>query len=248
MNKNIFTRDEFLAKHDIREATLREWESARLIKPAGYTDGKIPVYSEETGERIGAIQRLTELGYEIEEIQKILKKVGLPKKIEKKKNTEEPAPYLTVGDLAERVGLSPRTIKHWEDKGIIEPDMRSEGGFRLYSGGYVYLCELVRDLQLFGYTLEEIKKVSEYFRYFLAIQENPDAFPKGEVSGKLDAMLTEIKVLFDKMGLLQKGIKRWENLLKKKRKEILDLKNKNPKREGKKSKGEKNEQDRLHRA
>src|SRR4030042_4390493 len=148
MNKNIFTRDEFLAKLNLLDASLREWEKANLVKPAGDTDGKIPLYSEETGERIGAIQSLAELGYEIEEIQKIRKKVGLPKKIEKKRNSEEPTPYLTVGDLAEQVGLSPRTIKHWEDKGIIEPDMRSEGGFRLYSEGYVYLSALVRDLQL----------------------------------------------------------------------------------------------------
>jgi len=246
MNKNIFTRDEFLGKFNLEEASLREWERARLVKPAGYTDGKIPLYSEETGERIGAIQRLADLGYQIEEIQKILKKVGLPKKAEKERSLNESTSYLTVGDLAERVGLSPRTIKHWEDKGIIEPDMRTEGGFRLYSGAYVYLCELVRDLQLFGYSLEEIKEISDYFRYFLALQENPDEFPKAEVSGKLDAMLTEIKVLFEKMGLLQKGIKRWEELLKKKRKEILELKNKNQKREDKKAKGERNEKNRLY--
>jgi hypothetical protein len=61
-------------------------------------------------------------------------------------------------------------------------------------------------------------------------------------------MLREIKVLFDKMVLLQKGIERWEDLLKKKRKEILDLKNKNQKRDGKITKGEKNEPNRLHRA
>jgi DNA-binding transcriptional MerR regulator len=238
MNKNILTRDAFIAKFKLEGAALREWEKAGLLRPAGYTDEKIPLYSEEMSGRAAAIQKLNELGYEIEEIQRILKKVGLPKKVEKKRKPEEPAQFLTVGDLAEKVGLSPRTIKHWEDKGIIEPDMRSEGGFRLYSGGYVYLCELVRDLQLFGYTLEEIKEKSDYFRYFLAIQENPDAFPKAEVSSRLDAMLTEIKVLFDKMGLLQKGIKRWEDLMKKKRKEILDLKNRNQKRESKKSKGE----------
>ena len=238
MNKNILTRDEFIARFKLEGASLQEWERARLLKPAGFTDAKIPLYSEEMGGRAAAIQKLIELGYEIEEIQRILKKVGLPKKVEKNRKPEEAARYLTVGDLAEQVGLSPRTIKHWEDKGIIGPDMRSEGGFRLYSGGYVYLCELVRDLQLFGYSLEEIKKISDYFRYFLAIQENSDVFAKAEVSSMLDAMLTEIKVLFDKMGLLQKGIKRWEDLMKKKRKEILDLKNRNQKRESKKSKGE----------
>jgi len=248
MNKNIFTRDEFMTKFKLTEASLREWEKDKLLKPAGFTDEKTPLYSKEMGEKVTAIQKLADLGYGTAEILKILKKIGLPKTAEEKRQSKSPERYLTVGDLAELVRLSPRTIKHWEDKGIIEPDMRSEGGFRLYSGGYVYLCELVRDLQLFGYTLEEIKEISDYFRYFLAIQENPEAFPKAEVSSELDAMLTEIKVLFDKMGLLQKGIKRWEDLMKKKRKEILDLKNKNQKREGQKSKGESNEQDRLHRA
>jgi len=238
MNKNILTRDEFVAKFNLQDGSLREWEKAKLLKPAGYTNGKIPLYSEEMCERVAAIQKLTQLGYETEDIQKILKKIGLPKTAERKSKPKEPDRFLTVGDLAERVGLSPRTIKHWEDKGIIEPDMRSEGGFRLYSGGYVYLCELVRDLQLFGYTLEEIKEVSDSVRAFLAIQDNLESFPPREVSAKLEAMLTDIKVLFDKMGLLQKGIKRWEDLMKKKRKEILDLKNRNQKRESIKSKGE----------
>ncbi|MGB7294041.1 MAG: MerR family transcriptional regulator [Candidatus Aminicenantales bacterium] len=236
MNKNIFTRDEFIAKFELEETSLREWERAKLLRPVGFTDDKAPLYSEEMTSRIAHIQKLTDLGYETEEIQKILKKVGLPKAVENKKRPEDPDQYLTIGNLAERVGLSPRTIKHWEDKGIIEPDMRSEGGFRLYSGVYIYLCELIRDLQLFGYTLEEIKERSDYFRYFLAIQENLEAFPKPEVTSKLDAMLMEIKALSDKMKLLDKGIRRWEDLLKKKRKEILGLKAKNLKRDGKKNK------------
>ncbi len=236
MNKNIFTRDEFIAKFELREAALREWEKAKLLKPVGFSDDKVPLYSEETTARIAYIQKLIDLGYGTEDIQKILKKVGLPKSVEGELRPKDSNLYLTIGNLAERVGLSPRTIKHWEDKGIIEPDMRSEGGFRLYSGVYVYLCELVRDLQLFGYTLEEIKKISDHFRYFLAVQENPAAFPKAEVSSRLDTMLSEIKALSDKMSLLQKGIKRWEDLLKKKKKEVLNLKAKTLKREGKKTK------------
>jgi DNA-binding transcriptional MerR regulator len=237
MNKNIFTRDEFIAKFSLPDASLREWERAKLLKPAGFTDEKIPLYSEEMSERAAAIQKLTELGYETPEIQKILKKIGLPGASEKKRKIKDPDRYLTVGDLAERVGLSPRTIKHWEDKGLIEPDMRSEGGFRLYSGVYVDICELIRDLQLFGYTLEEIKEVSDSFRAFLAIQENPEAFPPDEVSRKLEAMLKEVDVLFDKLGQFRKGIKRWEDLLKKKKKEISDLYGRNQKREAKKPKG-----------
>lgn len=236
MSKAVLPRDDFLVKFDIPEADFREWEKLRLVRPVGFSDDKVPLYSEDTVERINHIRKLSDLGYENGDIQKILKKVGLPKAIQERAKPNEEDQYLTIGNLAERVGLSPRTIKHWEDKGIIEPDMRTEGGFRLYSGVYVYLCELIRDLQLFGYTLEEIKDISDYFRYFLAVRENLEAFPKEEVSQKLDAMLCGIEVLYDKMSLLKKGILRWEDLMKKKRKEILDLKNKNQKREGHKPK------------
>ncbi len=237
MNKNILPRDEFIAKFNLQDGSLQEWEKAKLVKPAGFTNHNVALYSDEVIEKVRYIQKLTELGYETDDIQRILKKIGMPKTVGRKPEPKELAQFLTVGDLAERVGLSPRTIKHWEDKGIIEPDMRSEGGFRLYSGGYVYLCELVRDLQLFGYTLEEIKEISDSVRAFLAIQENIEAFPPQEVSRRLEAMLKEVDVLFDKLGQFRKGIKRWEDLLKKKKKEISDLYGRNQKREAKKTKG-----------
>ncbi len=229
-NKTVFTREEFVSRFNIPETSLREWEKEKLLKPVGYTDDKSPLYGEDTGEKVKYIQRLNELGYGPDEIRTIIKKVGLPRVVEKKEGPGDSDKFLTVGNLAERVGLSPRTIKHWEDKGIIEPDMWSEGGFRLYSGIYVYLCELIRDLQLFGYTLEEIKVISDYFRDFLAIQNDLEKLPKSDVSLKLEAMLKEIEILLEKMDLLEKGIERWEDLLKKKKKEMLSLKHKNQKR------------------
>ena len=108
--------------------------------------------------------------------------------------------------------------------------MRTEGGFRLYPESYVFLCQLIRDLQLFGYTLEEIKAVSDDVRDFLAIEADLDAFPRAEVETKLEAMLAAIEALHEKMKLLEEGVDRWEDLLKKKKKEILGLKAKNRKR------------------
>jgi len=108
--------------------------------------------------------------------------------------------------------------------------MRSEGGFRLYSDSYVFLCQLIRDLQLFGYSLEEIKTVSDEVRVFVAIQSGLEAFPKAEVEEKLSAMMREIGDLYDKMKLLREGIDRWEDLLKKKKKEIRGIQSRNRKR------------------
>lgn len=232
MNKSIFTGDELLAKTGVSQEMLDAWTKEKLVRPAGFTDDRTPLFSDDTVARLENILKLKELGYGLDEIQKIIKKIGLPNARREKSDGDGPEQYLTVGDLAEMAGVSPRTIKHWEDKGIIEPDMRSEGGFRLYSKGYVYLCKLIQDLQLFGYTLEEIKEISDYFRDFLAFQERLESFDQHEIASKLEAMLDGIQALFDKMKLFRDGMERWEDLMKKKKREILNLKARNQKRLG----------------
>jgi DNA-binding transcriptional MerR regulator len=229
MAGQIYIRDEFLKKSGITEAHLQDWEKVKLITPVGYTEEKIPFYSETAIQQVEKIVKLSELGYNLEAIRKIVKQVGLPKSevFALKPETEN---YLTVGGLAEKVGVSPRTLKHWETMGIVEPDMRSEGGFRLYSHAYIFLCHLVQDLQRFGYSLEEIKRVSDYFREFLRIQSDPAVSGKKETDRKLQAMLEAIDKLFAQMNLLKEGIQRWEDLLKKKRKEVIILKSRNLKR------------------
>ena len=228
--KSIFLQDELLIKLNISKKQLVEWENSGLLLQSGTSDENIPYYSNLEYEKGIHIKKFLELGYELDNIKKIIKKVGLPQispdKITNKKNDN----YLTVGNLADKIGVSPRTIKHWEDKGIIEPDMRSDGGFRLYSNEYIYLCNLIQDLQLFGYTLEEIKVVSDYFRDFWIIQNKIESYNKEETILKLDEMLKAIEDLSSKMNLLKEGISRWEELLKKKKKEIVSLKIKNAKR------------------
>ena len=147
--------------------------------------------------------------------------------------------YITISSLADQVGVSPRTIKHWEEKGIIESEMRSAGGFRLYSQIYVFMCKLVKDLQHFNYSLEEIKTISDYFREFLLISSDLNHYPQKEVQERLEAMSSAIIQLYSKMNLLKEGIARWEGLLKTKQKEIQSLKTKNIKRNIKTTKNKK---------
>ena len=233
MSNDVFAGGDLAQKAGVSPESLETWTKAKLVRPAGYADDKTPLYAPEALDRIAHIRKLEDLGYGLEEIQKIVKKVGLPQveggRDKKKRNKD---PYLTVGSLAERSGVSPRTIKHWEDKGILESDMRTEGGFRLYSESYVFLCQLIRDLQLFGYTLEEIKDVSGEVRDFLSIEADLAAFPRADVGVKLEGMLARIEALRDKMNLLREGIERWEDLLKKKRKDVRALRARNRKRPG----------------
>lgn len=233
MSNDVFAGGDLARKAGVSPESLETWTKAKLVRPAGYADDRTPLYAPEALDRIAHIRKLEDLGYGLEEIQKIVKKVGLPQVEggrDKKKRSKDP--YLTVGSLAERSGVSPRTIKHWEDKGILESDMRTEGGFRLYSESYVFLCQLIRDLQLFGYTLEEIKDVSGEVRDFLSIEADLAAFPRADVGVKLEGMLARIEALRDKMNLLRDGIERWEELLKKKRKDVRTLRARNRKRPG----------------
>ncbi len=228
---NIYLINELSEKLSIPHQQLIEWEKGKLFKPAGYTEEGVPYFTEEIFKECTVILNFINLGYELPEIQKIIKNVGLPKEIINGRNAKPKKKLLTVGELAERANISARTIKHWEDKGIIEPDMRSEGGFRLYGENYVFFCSLILDLQNFSYSLDEIKVISDHFRNFLFFQKTPEEFTTEYISTETEKMEFEIVKLFEKMNKLKEGIDRWEKLLKSKRREIVTIKKQNNERE-----------------
>ncbi|MCK5738339.1 MerR family transcriptional regulator [bacterium] len=230
MKETIYTKEIFIQELEISAENLREWEKHKLLKPFGFSDDKTALYSTDEAERVEQIKKFQELGYTVSEIQKIIRKIGLPKSRGNDSEKKELRQFLTVGNLAERVGVSPRTIKHWENKGIIEPDMRSEGGFRLYSEFYVEICRLVLDLQLFGYSLDAIKTLADEFRSFYAYQLNQDLLAPQPAQQKLNIWSESVSDILNQFMLFKKGIQRWEDLLKKKKKELRALGNQNQKR------------------
>jgi len=230
MNKDVLSLEDLALKAGLPSERIAEWTRVKLIRPDGYGENRAPLFAVASLERVAHVRRLADLGYGTDEILKIAKKVGLPQDARRGTKAADKDRFLTVGNLAERSGVSPRTIKHWEDKGIIEPDMRTEGGFRLYSESYVFLCQLIRDLQLFGYSLEEVKAVSDEFRTLLGIEADLEATPPSEVEKRLAAMLEAIKALSVRMKLIEEGVERWRDQLKKKKKDIHALQSRNAKR------------------
>lgn len=227
---SIFFRKDFIKETGITEKVLHEFETNNLLKPAGFTEDKTAFYTKVSVEQVNMLKSLTDLGYAIPELQKIVKKIGLPNNSKLQQEEKNMEKFITISSLADQAGVSPRTIKHWEEKGIIESEMRSSGGFRLYSQTYIYMCKLIKDLQLFNYSLEEIKTISDYFRDFLLISNDLNHYTQKETQERLDAMSGAIVQLFSKMNMLKEGISRWENLLKTKQKEIQSIKVKNTKR------------------
>lgn len=61
-----------------------------------------------------------------------------------------------IGELAERTALSQRTIRHYDQIGLVTPSGRSEGGFRLYTEGDYDRLMLIRRMKPLGYSLEQM--------------------------------------------------------------------------------------------
>jgi DNA-binding transcriptional MerR regulator len=65
-------------------------------------------------------------------------------------------PTMQIGEVAERIGLSLRTIRYYEEVGLITPSARTQGGFRLYTERDAVRLQLVKDMKPLGFSLDEM--------------------------------------------------------------------------------------------
>ena len=65
---------------------------------------------------------------------------------------------MQIGDLAAKAGITTRTIRYYEELGIIEPEKRSHGGFRLYSENQLRRLNIVQNLKALGFELERARE------------------------------------------------------------------------------------------
>ncbi|MDU0327024.1 MerR family transcriptional regulator [Microbacterium sp. KSW2-21] len=63
---------------------------------------------------------------------------------------------MQIGELAERTGLSIRTLRHYDEIGLLRPSARTEGGFRLYTADDESRLLLIRRMKPLGYSLEQM--------------------------------------------------------------------------------------------
>ncbi|MGH7412097.1 MAG: heavy metal-responsive transcriptional regulator [Candidatus Methylomirabilis sp.] len=66
---------------------------------------------------------------------------------------------LYIGKVATQVGLNPRTIRYYENLGLLPPALRSEGRYRLYTPQTVELLRFIQKAKALGFTLTEIREI-----------------------------------------------------------------------------------------
>jgi DNA-binding transcriptional MerR regulator len=64
---------------------------------------------------------------------------------------------MQIGEVAARTELSLRTIRHYEETGLVIPTARSQGGFRLYTEADVARLMVIRRMKPLGFTLEQMR-------------------------------------------------------------------------------------------
>ncbi len=71
-------------------------------------------------------------------------------------NTEK---TMRIGEVTERTSLSFRTLRHWDDVGLVQPSGRTDGGFRLYTEKDVERILIIRRMKPLGYTLDQMREL-----------------------------------------------------------------------------------------
>ena len=102
-------------------------------------------------------------------------------------------PYLQIGEVAERTEVTQRTLRFYEERGLLKPPTRMEGGFRLYSESDIQRVERIRRLQkLLGFALAEIKEMVDAEE--VKMQLKAEYRPEAALSQKRDQVLRAIEV------------------------------------------------------
>ena len=101
---------------------------------------------------------------------------------------------VSIGQLAKAAGVSSRTIRYYEELGILPQPRRSPGGTRMYPreyGGYIAAALALKDL---GFRLDEVRPLARLAVGRAVSQGQRDAAAR-LVETKLEALARQVTVL-----------------------------------------------------
>ena len=106
------------------------------------------------------------------------------------------ATALTVGQLAERSGVTVRTLHHYDEIGLLRPSARSAAGYRLYSAGDLLRLQHVVVYRRLGFALDEIG----------ALLDDPDADVAGHLRRQRASVMSRLDELNDLVTALDRAL------------------------------------------
>ena len=110
------------------------------------------------------------------------------------KSSDDSTGLVSIGQLAKAAGVSSRTIRYYEELGILPEPRRSPGGTRKYPkeyGGYIAAALALKDL---GFRLEEVKPLARLAAGRTVSPGQRDAAAQ-LVEDKIEALARQVTVL-----------------------------------------------------
>ena len=105
---------------------------------------------------------------------------------------------MLIGEVAERSGLSTKTLRYYEDIGLIEPPGRSPAGYRDFDASVLDRLVFIRSAQAVGLSLGEIRSI-------VALRDDGDV-PCGHVLELLRSRADEIGRTIRELRTLQRDL------------------------------------------
>jgi DNA-binding transcriptional MerR regulator len=79
-----------------------------------------------------------------------------------------------IGEVAERIGLSLRTIRYYEEVGLVTPSGRTQGGFRLYTDDDIERLRLIKQMKPLEFSLEDMRSLLTLLDQLAAARPDQD--------------------------------------------------------------------------
>ena len=76
--------------------------------------------------------------------------------------TAAPTTY-RIGELAAKVGVTERTIRYYEERGLLESVKRLDGGQRVYTDDDVRRLKFIQKLKVLGLSLAEMQELETLY-------------------------------------------------------------------------------------
>ncbi len=99
------------------------------------------------------------------------------------------AAAIQIGQVAARTGLSLRSLRHWDEVGLLRPSGRSDGGFRLYTDADVAKILLIRRMKPLGFTLDEMAAALRD----IEVLRRPGAAGRDDAAARLGTVLDDAR-------------------------------------------------------
>ena len=116
-------------------------------------------------------------------------------------------PSLRIGELAKRTGVTVKTIRFYCDQGLLRPDARTQGGFRLFDASAIADLAIIRALRGMDVPISELTRILEVRRSGVCNCSTLQA----SISDKMlsiDQRISELKAMKDELASL---LSRWQD-------------------------------------